>query len=809
MSNSLSHWVNVLRWPVRLLVKSKLVPRDPCAELGIDPQKPVIYILKTESVTDLIALERIAKSLGLPNPNTPITIGGKEIPRYFSVYGRMPFIGKAAPQDEKSIAQFSELVHLLRDEKQHDIQLVPVALFWGRKPGNEDSSVKSAVLEDDQASWLRKLMMVLFLGRDNFVRFSQPISMTQMLDGRSSDERIAHKLSRLARFHFYRLAQTMLGPKLVYRNSLDKRIIKSSALAPVMEEYAAQKNLTTEQVHAEVAKLVDEIAANYSERLLRIGDRVLSWLWNKLYKGISISNAERVRQLSQDGEEIIYVPCHRSHMDYLLLSYVIYRQGMAPPHIAAGINLSFWPAGPIFRRGGAFFMRRTFKGNKLYAAVFREYLHQLFNNGYSVKYFTEGGRSRTGRLLNPKTGMVAMTVQGLLRGIERPITLVPVYLGYDHVMEVSTYHGELKGKSKEKESMGQVFKTLRKLKNFGRAYVNFGEPISLNKYLDQNVAEWRDSIDPIELQKPSWLTPTVNDIANRVMTNINNCAAVTSITLTALAVLGVERRAIAKNNLVSQLDWYLDLLRSVPYTDGVTVPEVSGAELLEQAIELDKFTVTNDELGDVISLSASGAVTMTYYRNNILHLFALPSLVAAGLVYKNFTTKAQLQDLVHSLYPLIQNELFLGFEQSDLNDYVDAIVDNLKQAGLIELNDQQISVNSNTKTQLIIMAQHIQETLQRYAIVLKIMQKKPTIERSALSHDSHVLAQRLSNIHGINAPEFFDKNVLSTFITGLKELDYFTGEQDEHNSEEVALLVDTVTGLLRPTVLATIKASLN
>ncbi|MGB1298600.1 MAG: glycerol-3-phosphate 1-O-acyltransferase PlsB [Psychrobium sp.] len=809
MSNSLSHWVNVLRWPVRLLVKSKLVPRDPCAELGIDPQKPVIYILKTESVTDLIALERIAKSLGLPNPNTPITIGGKEIPRYFSVYGRMPFVGKAAPQDEKSIAQFSELVHLLRDEKQHDIQLVPVALFWGRKPGNEDSSVKSAVLEDDQASWLRKFMMVLFLGRDNFVRFSQPISMAQMLDGRSSDERIAHKLSRLARFHFYRLTQTMLGPKLLYRNSLDKRIIKSSALAPVMEEYAAQKNLTTEQVHAEVAKLVDEIAANYSERLLRIGDRVLSWLWNKLYKGISISNAERVRQLSQDGEEIIYVPCHRSHMDYLLLSYVIYRQGMAPPHIAAGINLSFWPAGPIFRRGGAFFMRRTFKGNKLYAAVFREYLHQLFNNGYSVKYFTEGGRSRTGRLLNPKTGMVAMTVQGLLRGIERPITLVPVYLGYDHVMEVSTYHGELKGKSKEKESMGQVFKTLRKLKNFGRAYVNFGEPISLNKHLDKNVPEWRDSIDPIELQKPSWLTPTVNEIANRVMTNINNCAAVTSITLTALAVLGVERRAIAKNNLITQLDWYLDLLRSVPYTQGVTIPEVSGAELLEQAIELDKFTVTNDELGDVISLSVSGAVTMTYYRNNILHLFALPSLVAAGLVYKNFTTKAQLQDLVQSLYPLIQNELFLGLAQEDLNSYVDAIVDNMKQARLIELSDEKISVNSNTKTQLIIMAQHIQETLQRYAIVLKIMQKKPTIERSALSHDSHVLAQRLSNIHGINAPEFFDKNVLSTFITGLKELDYFTGEHDEHNSEEVAQLVNTVTGLLRPTVLATIKASLN
>ncbi|MGB0898750.1 MAG: glycerol-3-phosphate 1-O-acyltransferase PlsB, partial [Psychrobium sp.] len=519
--------------------------------------------------------------------------------------------------------------------------------------------------------------------------------------------------------------------------------------------------------------------------------------------------AERVRQLSQDGEEIIYVPCHRSHMDYLLLSYVIYRQGMAPPHIAAGINLSFWPAGPIFRRGGAFFMRRTFKGNKLYAAVFREYLHQLFNNGYSVKYFTEGGRSRTGRLLNPKTGMVAMTVQGLLRGLDRPITMVPVYLGYDHVMEVSTYHGELKGKSKEKESMGQVFKTLRKLKNFGRAYVNFGEPISLNKHLDETVPDWRESINPIELQKPSWLTPTVNDIANKVMTNINNCAAVTSITLTALAVLGVERRAIAKNNLIVQLDLYLNLLRKVPYTQGVTVPNESGAELLEQAIELEKFTVTNDELGDVISLNTSGAVTMTYYRNNILHLFALPSLIAASLVYKNMTTKQEVSSLVSGLYPLIKNELFLGFEQELLTQYIENVLEQMAASNLITIDDNKIAIVAANKTQLIIMAQHIQETLQRYAIVLKIMQKKPNIERSALSHDSHVLAQRLSNIHGINAPEFFDKNVLSTFISSLKEQDYFTGEQDEHNNEEVIQLVDTVTGLLRPTVLATIKASLN
>lgn len=87
---------------------------------------------------------------------------------------------------------------------------------------------------------------------------------------------------------------------------------------------------------------MEEIAANFSYEAVRMTDRVLSWTWNKLYQGINVFNAERVRQLAQDGHEIVYVPCHRSHMDYLLLSYVLYHQGLVPPHIAAGINLNFW-----------------------------------------------------------------------------------------------------------------------------------------------------------------------------------------------------------------------------------------------------------------------------------------------------------------------------------------------------------------------------------------------------------------------------------------------------------------------------------
>ena len=804
MSNPLSGWINLLRWPQRLFVRSKLIPRDPCAELHIDPSKPLIYVLKTESVSDLLALERIAERLGLPSPSEEVVIGGQSFPRYFCVQGRNPLFGKVNDGNQ-FISRFTQLIQSVRQQPALEIQLVPVALFWGRKPGQEPDTMTQAVLEEERASWLRKLMIILFLGRDNFVRFSRPISLRQMADEHGSDERIGHKLSRLARFHFYRQKLATVGPRLQSHRQMTGSLLSSPELQDAMQERARVKKLTPEQVRAEAIGYIDEIAATYSERLLRIGDRLLTWLWNKLYRGINVTNAEQVRQLSEDGHELVFVPCHRSHMDYLLLSYVIYRQGLMPPHIAAGINLNFWPAGPLFRKGGAFFMRRSFRGNKLYAAVFREYLCQLFSKGYSVKYFTEGGRSRTGRLLPPKTGMLAMTVQGLMRGLDRPVTLIPVYLGYDHVMEVATYHKELKGKSKEKESLGQVFKTLRKLKNFGQGYVNFGSPISLNQFLDQQAPQWQDTPYAPDAPKPSWLTPTVNKLANEVMTGINNSAAVSAVTLCATALLGMERHMATRVQLEQQLQLYLDLLRDVAYTDRVTVPDLDGKALLAQALVLDKFSISQDALGEMVSLDTSGAVSMTYYRNNILHVMAIPSLIASILVYRQRIGGDALLTLVQRLYPLIKSELFLGFDDDALPEYVRRILVSFETLGLLQRDGDALLPATETLPQLIILAQHIQETLQRYCITLQLMERQPGIERGQLERESQVLAERLSKLHGINAPEFFDKKVLSTLVSSLREQGYI-GE--EVSLDKVTALAADVRSLMRPEVVATVADSL-
>jgi glycerol-3-phosphate O-acyltransferase len=193
------------------------------------------------------------------------------------------------------------------------------------------------------------------------------------------------------------------------------------------------------------------------------------------------------------GHEVVYVPSHRSHMDYLLLSYLLYDRGIVPPHIVAGINLNLPVVGTLLRKGGAFFIRRSIRGNALYSAVLSEYVAQLVAGGYSLEYFVEGGRSRTGRLLQPKGGMISMTLRAFLRQPRKPVLFQPIYIGYEKLMEGGSYLDELSGRPKEKESIWSLLWGIPKVlkQNYGQVVVNFGEPIALNDVLAEKAPEWK------------------------------------------------------------------------------------------------------------------------------------------------------------------------------------------------------------------------------------------------------------------------------------------------------------------------------
>jgi len=801
MSKHDSLWFKSLSWIQKKLVHTVVVPHDPFTDLNLDPSKPLVYVMKTESISDIVALSCITAELGLPSPYSDLLVEGEQIPRVVCLEGAKPLMGERI-SNIVFLDSFMKLLKMHKQAPELDIQLVPVSLYWGRTPGKEDDTMKAAVLERQNPTWLRKCLMILFLGRHNFVQFSNSVSLRYMADEHGTDERIAHKLSRVARVHFNRQRKVMTGPVLPKRQALFEDMLNSKTLKKAIAEEAANKKISESEVRATAMEYLNEIAADYSDSLVRISERFLTWLWNKLYKGIAIKGAEQIRQLHHDGHEIIYVPCHRSHMDYLLLSYILYYQGMVPPHIAAGINLNFWPVGPMFRRGGAFFIRRSFRGNKLYTVVFREYLDQLFKKGYSVEYFTEGGRSRTGRLLTPKTGMIAMTLNSVMRGMERPVTLVPVYLGYDHVMEVATYHKELSGKKKKKESVWQVFGAIRKLGNFGQGYVNFGKPITLHTYLNEQVPDWREELAKDPEHKPSWVTPVVNTLANRVMVNINGAAAVSSVALSSLVLLASEQHALQRSQLEKQLDLYLLLLKELPYTDYASVVEGDGALLVLQGLELKKLTLDSDSLGDIISIDPSIAVAMTYYRNNIIHLLVTPSLVASCLTRHENCSRDEIIAVISDFYPLLQAELYLSID--NLAETIGKILDLFIAQGLITESQGRYLPLDAKVNKLLLLAETVSETLQRYAIIFNLLAAFPKMERYELERESHKLAQRLGALHGITAPEFYDKKLYGTLSVKLKELGYLS---DNGNKEDVQRIRARANGLLRSSVRQTIEDS--
>ena len=790
--------------PMKWLVKVNSIPSDLEAELGIDKNRPIVYLLRTRSVTDQLVLKMSAVALGLPRPTLDMNITGQS-------YSSCLFLQKPRSVLNRKIKGTSiqedaaKLFSMHRENSELDIQIVPVSILWGRAPNKNTSGWSDVIANQMSPSWLRKFFIVLFLGRDNFVCYSKAVSSRKMVELKGSDEDIAHKLIRVAGTHFYRRHQTLTGPNILERHQLHNSVLGAKSIRKAIVEEARSKKLSHQQAKQQAKKYINEIAADYRPGLIRLAEKLLTKIWNKIYNGIEVRHADKVRALAQNGHEIIYVPCHRSHMDYLLLTYVIYHEGLVTPHIAAGINLNFPPVGGILRKAGAFYLRRSFAGNKLYTAVFREYLELLFNKGYSVKYFPEGGRSRTGRLLPPKTGMLAMTLHALIKGINRPVSIVPVYIGYEHVMEVSSYLKELNGTGKKKESFFQIFSAIKKLKNYGYGFLNFGEPINLTNYLDQQIPNWRDEQEKSGDKKPTWLTPVVNLLATDVMSRINQTAAVSGMSICAMCLLSAKKHAMAQSELIQAIDHFLELLRDAPYSELATLPKISGEKLLENTIKLNKFDVSEDSFGKIISLKNQNAVALTYYRNNILHLFALPGLIAAIVFAHKGLAKKQILLMVAKLYPLLKRELFIYMNEDQAAEYTESLLSKMLEMGLFETNKTEIQpppANSKAFYSSWLLNRSIQETLHRYAVVLTLLSRQEQVSRAELERKSAQFAERLSALHGINSPEFFDKKVLSTFINALKENALIEAGVDgklRHSGQSEALRTDVIN-LIAPEI---------
>jgi len=778
------------RWSVRKLlglwVRATIKPDDAVAATASRP-RPVCYVLERESQTDFAVLSGVCAQHNLPRPARRLMMGEKRADRaYFDLLRRPSlFRTRNAARAPRYLVQ---LVAAAARYPQFDVDLVPVAIFWGRAPHKEVSWWRLLFSED----WIlvgrfRKFLSVIFNGRNSLVYFGEPIRLRDVMEEGLTEQRSVRRVMRSLRMVLRAQRASSIGPDLSHRRTMVLQILKTQSVRQAVRNEMQVRRLQRRPALLLARKYALEIAANYSQAFVTFMAMALGRLWNSLYDGVELEHLENLSAVG-DGVEIIYVPCHRSHMDYLLLSYIIYRKGFAVPHVAAGANLNMPLIGRFLRKGGAFFLRRSFKGDALYAVVFAKYLGFMMARGHPLEYFIEGGRSRTGRLLSPRTGMLSMTVRSYVRDPKRPVMFMPVYFGYERIVEGRTYIGELSGQPKQKESVFVLLKSIVSVlrSKFGKVHVNLGRPIALDDLLQKHNPNWR--LSPAENDDPraGWIGEAISDLAVRINTEINAAAAVTPINLVAMAILATPRQALPELDLIRQLELYQRLLRDAPYSPLVTVTPDSGQQMVAYAEAFGLLERQKHPLGDIMRMNAENAVLATYYRNNILHLFAMPSLLACAFVSNATLRTADIQRLVWRVYPYISAELFLRWDETEVSAVADSLLDTFVRLNLLQGNAdrsvwQRPAPTSLDAIRLSVLAQATIQTLERYylAIALLLQAGSGVITHEALEERCHLMAQRMTVLYGLNSPEFVDKSLFRNFIELLRRRNVIQLSEDE------------------------------
>ena len=738
----------------------------------LDPSIPTFYVIRSYSRSNSLLVGMQTDVLGLPSALAEVRADGihETSAMIFLRDRRSDAVNGKVPRLERLIAACLA-------NPQLQVQLVPVTILWGRAPDKEDSLFRLLMANEWAApSKTKQLFNIGVMGRDTFVRFSEPKDLQSLIRDAQAGvgDDLTTTIAMRLKGYLDKQRTSIVGPDLSDKRNIAGTILSSPVVVDAIEKHAAETGKSIAAVKAEAQGYLDEITSDYSHSVVRFFDHFLTWLWTRLYDGVEVRHFERVRALAPDYQ-IVYVPCHRSHIDYLLLSYVIYKRGLRIPHIAAGDNLNIPILGEILRRGGAFFMRRSFKGNALYSTVFKEYVHSLMQRQAPIEYFIEGGRSRSGRLLPPKLGMLAMTVNSHLREPAKPVVFIPTYISYERIMEGATYVGELKGKPKESENLLGLLKTARKIERiFGTVHLAFGEPLYLNDFMAKFDVAIQDGSD----ENTAKTHAMVQNLGVKVMQNINKAAVVNPVSLLALVLLSTPNAALDEAQCLEQIKLYQYIAQALPYDPDTHVTDMSPKEILEYGIKLKLIERTPHILGDMIRVADKQAPLLSYFRNNILHVFIIASFLAALVQRNGRIHRDRLDGITELLYPFLQSELFLKMALRNIADHVHQVLNLLIEQGVIVDLGQGVvgspEGNSEAYQQLMVLASPAQQSLERYFMALTLLSEQGSnrLNTEQVVNLCYVLGQRVSVLHADDLPDMFDKALFTSFIDTLVRVGY-------------------------------------
>jgi glycerol-3-phosphate O-acyltransferase len=514
--------------------------------------------------------------------------------------------------------------------RSDSVFVVPLAVLRGHGYRRKESRLAALLYTVQEAPGeMKRLLSLLWNARDAGITVGKHVDLREFIDRYRDEgaERIVRRLSRALQIFLHREERVVLGPALLPKRAVQEIVLGEAEVREAIAQAARAAGKPEDKLRATAEKYFQEMAASFHGSYFGFLAMIFDRIWTRMFHGLDIRGLEKVIECVK-LHPVVLVPCHRSHFDYLILSYIFHINHLSPPHIAAGINMSFWPMGPLFRGAGAYFIRRSFGDDHVYKAVFRSYLRFLIREGYTQEFFIEGGRSRTGKILTPKLGMLSAIVDAFIDGARRDLYLVPVSIHYGRVVEEQAYSQELGGGEKEKESLSALLRARSVLRQtYGTVSVSFADPISLRDALGDRKERLRQEDAGTEEDKRRF----IQKLGFRILREVNAVTVAGSTSVSATVLLSSARAAWRYPEFLPAAQMLVRLLRvqGVGFTAAL---ERNERDFLENLTFLE-YTglVRRREGGQVIEVPPEKRINLDFYKNNTIHFFLVPALLAQAL----------------------------------------------------------------------------------------------------------------------------------------------------------------------------------
>jgi glycerol-3-phosphate O-acyltransferase len=741
-------WSRLLdRWfaPVR-------VPHDAERELAeLAGRGSIVFVMRSAGLLNFLYLRWLLRRWGLPPLRAALGLGGV-----------MPWLARVRPTRaalEEAVVRGRCAVVFLRRATGPDpfpllvalqrrldrpVLLVPAMLVWTRRPRKLKPTLGDILFgRPDAPSRFSNAVGFLLNHRRAVWRAGRASDVAAFVAERGAepDATLGRKLRGALHLHLAHEVTAVVGPPLKSAGRVREQVLRDKGLRLCLERQARETGRPLHELQREAEHDLREIAARYSANFIEILRPIVGSILHRLYDAIEVDEEGLARVKKAMGEApVVLCPSHRSHVDYLLLSWLFYENGMTPPHIAAGINLAFWPFGAIARRGGAFFIRRSLRGDRVYTATLRAYVKQLLRDRFPQEFYMEGGRSRSGKLLFPKTGLFSMEVDAWLEEAAPDVLFVPVGIDYEVLLESGSYARELAGGEKPRENLGGLLRAGKVLRRrYGRLGIQFEEPISLRAFARQRLGDGApatlaaDAYDPVPgAAGPEGAAESrrqlVQALANRVAYGINRALSVTPVGLVAASLLAHRSRGLGAAELARRVD----LLRSIarargarlsrglatapadplvpgPVADAVARLSVEGLVHVERAAGETIYQAVEDR-----------RPLLDYHKNAVIHVFVALSLVAAALrPLGSGATVADVEERTRRLSRLFKLEFMYRVDAS-FEEIFTEDVRFLERIGAVRAGGDRLAIGDAAVLDL--LADQLRPYLESYRLVLETLQ---------------------------------------------------------------------------------------